>query len=148
MAAAIDQRCRKSIYWSYFSPPPAIWTNTSIADPPVLPQEHCDINQTPCGGPDVRRTADTELMLATGGPLGSRQMNLWCLSASATDMDTGLPIPPEEIEIGGFGYQDTNAELWVLLPDNDPAVVTPKPTKWKKHYSFGVTVNEYIARVL
>ena len=133
---------KQYIFWDYSYTPTHVWTNTGSADPPALRQEHCDINDHPCGGPNERRTADTEMLLATGGPLGSRQIHLWCLSASATDMDTSLPIPPEQIEIGGFGFQDTNAELWVLLPDNDPDNVTPK-VKGKRNYSFSVNGTEY-----
>jgi hypothetical protein len=66
------------------------------------------------------------MKLATGGPLGSKAMNLWCITAAARDVDTGLPIPPEQISIGSFGNLDTNGNLYVVLPDNDPPTVTPK----------------------
>ena len=126
--------------------PPTVTTNTSIADPPVLPQVHCDINQYLLLRPQRAADGGCRANAGDGRAPGSRQMNLWCLSASATDINTGLPIPPEEIEIGGYGYQDTNAELWVLLPDNDPALVTPK-VKWKQNYSFGVNGKEYQVRI-
>jgi hypothetical protein len=47
------------------------------------------------------------------------------ISASATDADTGLPIPPEQIQIGKLGNLDTNGNLYVVLADNDPIVITP-----------------------
>ena len=69
---ALTNGAETTIIWCDFPPaPPTVTTNTSIADPPMLPQVHCDVNQTPCGGPNVRRTEDAEIMLATGGPLGS-----------------------------------------------------------------------------
>jgi hypothetical protein len=94
-----------------------------------MTQEHCNINITTIdshGEPycNVQRKADTEMKLATGGPPGSTQMNLWCISASASDATTGQPIPYDQISIGGLGNLDTNGNLWVLLPDGDP-VVTP-----------------------
>lgn len=73
----------------------------------------------------MRRTADTQLMLATGGPLGSTQKNLWVISASAMDVATGQPIPYDQISIGGFGKLGTDGNLYLVLPDNDPATVTP-----------------------
>ncbi len=115
------------------------FTNNYNAAAPVLAQEHCDLDETYSYDAAVeRRTADTEMKLATGGPLGSKQQNLWCLSAGATDAQTGQPIPYDQISIGSLGNLDTNGELWVVLPDNDPPVVTPK-VKWKKNYKFTVS---------
>ena len=100
--------------------------NTNVIGPIGLPEEHCDINKIIDGNGTVdRRTADTEMKLATGGPLGSTQQNLWCISATATDAETGLPIPPEQISIGDLGNLDADGNLWIMLPDNDPPVVTP-----------------------
>ena len=109
-------------------PPTA--THTNVIDPPVLAQEHCDVAAYTQSAYYYRRTADTEMSLATGGPPGSRQMNLWCISATArayTNLydTTGIPVPPEQIQIGKFGNQDTNGNLWVMLPDNDPDNITP-----------------------
>jgi len=122
-------------------------TNSSGIGAPPLAQEHCDV-QTPItydyywGTPQrERRTADTEMKLVTGGPLGSTQQNLWCLSATATDAETGRPIPPEQITIGAFGNQDTNSELWVMLPDGDPVVTPEDPDK--KNYTFTVGATKF-----
>ncbi|MGO8926990.1 MAG: hypothetical protein ACLQU3_08895 [Limisphaerales bacterium] len=131
-----------SIFWNDSLSPPYASTNTSIADPPVLPQEHCDINQTNCGGPNVRRTADTEIKLATGGPLGSRQQNMWMISASATDVATGLPIPYDQISIGGFGHPDTNGNLVIMRPDNDPTDITVR-APGKTNYTFAAAAQGY-----
>jgi hypothetical protein len=107
----------------------SVLTNSSYAGPE--PQgEHCDASETwPTG--DEQRTADAEYKLATGGPFGSTQQNLWVISASATAYtnlsDTvGTPIPPQEIAIGSLGNLDTNGNLYALLPDNVPVPVTPK----------------------
>jgi hypothetical protein len=98
---------------------------TNVVDLP-LRIEHCDINQTiDRYGSRERRTADTELKLATGGPLGSTQKNLWVISAGATNTLTGEPIPYDNICIGNFGNLDPNGDLYVVLSDNDPADVTP-----------------------
>ena len=114
------------------------WLWNELYSPSLLGfNTHYDLNQ-----PDHQSlTVDSEYRLATGGPLGSRQMNLWCISASATDADTGLPIPPEQISIGSFGNLDTNGNLWVMLPDNDPPVITPKAGK--NNYTFTVGAQKY-----
>ena len=108
---------------------------TNVIGPPALVMEHCDINQTiDRYGSRERRTADTEVMLATGGPLGSTEKNLWIISASLTaysnETDTvGVPVPPEEITIGELGNLDTNGYLCVVLSDNDPRNADPKTAK-------------------
>ncbi|MGO8926992.1 MAG: hypothetical protein ACLQU3_08905, partial [Limisphaerales bacterium] len=145
---ALTNGAETTIIW-YDSPPapPTVTTNTSIADPPVLPQEHCDINQTPCGGPNVRRTADTDILLATGGPLGSAQKNLWAISASPIDVATGQPIPYDQVLIGGFGKLGTDGNLYVVLPDNDPTGVTPK-VPGNDYYTRPVGAQEYPLKIL
>lgn len=130
------------LYWDGY-------TETNELGPPLLKQEHCDIGI--CGNDggypfSEHRTADATMKLVTGGPPGSRQLNLWCLSAWATaytnlDDTTGTPVPPEQIQIGSFGNQDTNAELWVLLPDGDPDI-TPK-INGKPNYIFGVGAQKF-----
>ena len=102
-----------------------------VAPAPTLFTAHCDIKETSdgCYGYTERLTANTELKLATGGPLGSREMNFWMISATATAYtnaeDTGgVPVPPEQIRIGSLGNLDTNGNLFVLLSDNDPLVIT------------------------
>jgi hypothetical protein len=140
---ALTNGAETTIIWCDFPPaPPTVTTNTSIADPPMLPQVHCDVNQTPCGGPNVRRTEDAEIMLATGGPLGSTQQNMWMISAGATDAATGLPIPYDELYVGGFGNPDTNGNLVIMLPDNDPAGITVR-APGHDNYSFGATARKY-----
>jgi hypothetical protein len=104
-------------------------TTTDQSVVPEMQREHCCYQRpvTDFNGDSgwASRTADTEVKLATGGPLGSKQMNLWCISATATDQDTELSIPPEQIQIGSFGKLDENGELWVVLPDNnDPTTIT------------------------
>ena len=109
----------------------SVWSNTSVCYPPPLPQEHCDVYEPIWAGISTeRRTADTEMKLATGGPPGSRQKNLWCISATVTaytnlNDSIGTPVPPEQVQIGSFGHLDASGNLWVVLPDNDPETVTP-----------------------
>jgi hypothetical protein len=110
----------------------------TLTDYPVDHTGETDPNPT---DPTERQTADTEMRLATGGPLGSRQTNLWCISASATDASTGQMIDYTNISIGGLGNLDTNGNLWVELPDNDPPVVTPMADK--NNYSFTVDGTKY-----
>ena len=112
-------------------------TQTNAIEPPGLAQEHCDFYHDLNNYYNAlaeQKTSDTEMKLATGGPLGSTQKNLWCISANARDEDTGLPIPPEQISIGSFGNLDTNGNLYVVLPDNDPPTVTP--TAPRQNYTF------------
>ena len=125
-------------------------SSTNVCDPPDLPLEHCDINTTlHYEGCDVniRRTADTEMSLATGGPPGSRALNLWRISATATgytnleDM-VGYPIPPEQIQIGSFGNLDANGNLYVVLPDNDADNVAPA-VPGNKNNTFTIEAQEY-----
>jgi hypothetical protein len=122
---------------------------TNVVFSPILPWEHCDTNgYVPYV--NVRRTADTEINLSTGGPAGSTAKNLWVISASATDTTTGIPY--DQIEIGSYGTLDADGNLWVVLPDNQDLDVTPfvkgkdfltftepPPTKYLSH--FGVFVN-------
>jgi hypothetical protein len=84
-----------------------------------------------------KNTADTAFELATGGPLGSKQENLWVISTGAADLITGQQIPYNQISIGGYGNLDTNGNLYVVLPDNDPANITPHVTA-TQNYSIGV----------
>jgi hypothetical protein len=120
---------------------------TNVVGPYSFPLEHCDISQPYYNVfSRERRTADTELKLATGGPLGSTQRNLWVISAILTDADTGEPIPPEQISIGDLGNPDTNGNLYVVLPDNDPRNVTPR-APWKKWNGL-VTATKYPAGIV
>lgn len=115
---------------------------------PDLVQEHCDTIQALNGNVSKdRRTADTEVKLATGGPLGSTQQNLWIISATATDVTTGRAILPNRISIGCFGNLDTNGELYVILPDNDPDTITPN-VGGNNNYRFTVTATKLSSKVV
>jgi len=85
-----------------------------------------------------------QFMLATGGPIGSTQKNLWCLTVSALSFDTlehlqayevygygGTPVPPDQITVGAFGHPDENGQIWVALSDNDPPDVTPSAPEFE-----------------
>jgi hypothetical protein len=129
-----------------------ITTNSSELSP-VNMGEHCDVNWN---YPLLefgwqQRTADAEYKLATGGPPGSKQQNLWVISATAwahtnsTD-GYGTPVPPQQIQIGSLGNLDTNGNLFVVLPDNDPDNVTLK-VNGDDNYTFTVSATEYTLRV-
>ena len=47
--------------------------------------------------------ARTTMQLETGGKAGAATQNLFVISATATDMLSTNPIPPDTIEIGGLG---------------------------------------------
>lgn len=118
---------------------------TDTVYPPNFPQTHYDGKYGP--GQDDFQTIDTEMKLATGGPLGSTEVNFWLITADATAYTNyndiyGESVPPEQISIGGFGNLDTNGELYVLLPDNDPNNVTPK-VPGKDRYNFSVSGIKY-----
>lgn len=122
-------------------------TTNSGTSSPIMTQEHCNINiTTPDGFGDpychVQRNADAEIKLATGGPLGSTRQNLWLITGSGSEDTTGNPIPYNQISIGNFGNLDTNGNLYVVLPDNDPDTITPHITG-KNNYSFGANAKEY-----
>lgn len=119
--------------------PPDYVEITSIASPPQ--PEHTDTTQ-PMPYKMLRSTDDGKMSLATGGPVGSVQQNLWCLSGTATDLKTGLPIPAGQISIGGFGVQDTNAQLWVPLEDNGTVDITIHASG-VQNFSYNVTPNKY-----
>ena len=142
------------------------WSYTGHYDANLsLEQEHCDIN---VAYQEDRRTADTEIKLATGGPLGSRQPHLWVISASATSLNPPIwfsgdasqfiysaantPVAPQDITIMGQPL-DTNGNLYVLLPDNDPDIITPTvlgmaffrwPTPIATKYTPAITVNNAV----
>ncbi len=120
--------------------------STNLIGGPDLKNEHCDTFDwtTKKSGnwsfwTTERRPADTEMKLATGGPMGSRQMNLWCISATATDQDTGLPISPAQIQIGAFGNLDSDGNLYVMLPDGTNLDATPIIAGAPDYYTFNVT---------
>jgi hypothetical protein len=123
---ALPSGVNTTLYWNYFPTPTSITTNTATVNSPLLLEEHCDINTMPAGGPYVRRTADTEVELVTGGPLGSRQQNVWVISASATDVATGKPIPYAQISVGSFGNLGMNGCLYVTLLDNAQYDITAR----------------------
>ena len=115
--------------------------NVISVNPPALIGEHCDINLPFPRDPTYRRTADAEMKLATGGPLGSTQQNLWVISATATDEATGQPIAFTNISIGRFGHLDSDGNLYVVLPDNDPDDI-PVYVPGNKNYTFTLGARE------
>jgi thrombospondin type 3 repeat protein len=137
-----------SNWWAVTSWPQALpWSTGTFTYPPPFGQEHCDFfihgvytfNGFVWG---ERSTADIEMKLATGGPPGSTQQNLWVITATAKDKTTSQPIPPQQISIGGFGNLDSNSNLFVMLPDNDPDTVTPK-VNGNNNYSFTINAQKY-----
>ena len=117
---------------------------TNAVSPPTLALEHYDVNENPYGSYNERRTEDAEVKLATGGPPGSTQKNLWVISASMTaytnlEDTAGETVPFTQISIGKLGNLDTNGNLYVVLPDNDPDVITPGDRRefYHNHLAFG-----------
>jgi len=104
------------------------WT-TNTTSGPNLAYEHCDGLDwyTYSSGYwfSTRRTADTEMKLATGGPLGLKQKMLWCITVSATDQDTGLPIPPGQIQVDDQTL-GADGKLWRMYAGNEVVDVTPR----------------------
>jgi hypothetical protein len=116
-----------TLWYDATNSPPTITTNLSVASPPVLPQEHCAIVQNiDTNGSVEQRTADAEVNLATGGPLGSTCQHLWLIMANATDVATGLPIPYDQILIGAYGRLGTDGILYEVLADNAQDSITAK----------------------
>ncbi len=134
----------------------AVVTNSTDTGSSLV-NEHCDMYYSyPEWSPyfyNIRRTADAEMKLATGGPLGSTQKNLWVISASATAytnlLDTqGHAVPFNQISIGSFGNLGNDGDLYVVLPDNSPPIdVTPR-VKSNDFYMFNVTQQEYKLRIV
>jgi hypothetical protein len=105
--------------WNNLASPPVETASTNTAYPPVLPEEHCAIAQLlDTNGSVERRTADTIPTLATGGSLGSSQLNLWGIAASATNVATGLQVSNNQIYVGNYGQLGTDGIYWALLQDN------------------------------
>jgi hypothetical protein len=131
-----------------------ITTNSSELSP-VNMGEHCDVNWN---YPLLewgwqQRTADAEYKLATGGAQGSTQQNLWVISATAWAHTNafdgyGTPVPPQQIQIGSLGNLDTNGNLYVLLPDNNPDNVTLKVNGSDKYTYPSPTVTEYQLHII
>ena len=122
-----------------------IWdTNTFEASPPPV-GEHGSVSLF--SAIRVQRTADTEMMLATGGSPGSTQQNLWVISATArahTNLNdtAGEPIPPTQIQIAGLGTLGTDTNLYLLLPDGVTNTITPK-VNGTNYYTFNVWATKY-----
>ena len=82
-------------------------------------------------GYQIKEFVQKSFSLATGGPLGSAQKNLWLITASATayedeDDEVGTEVPSTNIYVGTFGHLDTNGQLWLPLSDNDGEKLTVK----------------------
>lgn len=94
--------------------------------PPL--RSHSDVDYvTSDGAKHVRRIADTQIGLSTGGKAIAGRKNLFCLSASATaisdeDMPTPTSTPVEsgQIRIGTMGKLGSDGKLWIVLPDGLP----------------------------
>jgi len=81
-------------------------------------------------------TTRAEYKLATGGPLGSSEQHLWSVNASATTYASPDAIrynygfdgwlDPEQITFGDLGRVGPDNYLWVVLPDNTAATITPR----------------------
>ena len=99
--------------------------------PPTLAEEHCNISAVGSlfGTGHMHRSADTTMQLATGGEPGSTQMNLWVISATATNyvpsyLGDGYPwyyflssSPQDPQTMSILGSQlDANGNLAVELP--------------------------------
>jgi hypothetical protein len=132
------------------------WLTNSISLP-VIGYEHCAVSDphtpppavfSPAGILGVRvagdtvtntypdtytLTAQTKLMLQTGGRALVGVKNLFVISGSATEIlnKRAVPpyygtstraIPPQNIQVGALGNLDTNGLLYVTLPDGDPDV--------------------------
>jgi hypothetical protein len=134
-------------------------TWTWNAGPPPLAEEHCNLSFTNpySGATYLQRTADMQMMLATGGMPGSTNMNLWMISCSATNYlppwdeydepwwwwvpSSTAPINPQNITIKGHAL-DSNGNLHLVLPDNTNLDVTPVlagQTNTNSYYTFNVT---------
>jgi hypothetical protein len=130
----------------YVHPPGT--TNNVATGAPVLPQEHCDIYKTVnVDGSTERRTADTEIKLATGGLLGSTDYNLWVITPNVTDAETGQPIPFDQISVGFLGQLGTDGKLNLVLADNGTNTITPKVVG-HNHYNFSVAAQEYKLHII
>lgn len=129
-------------------------TNLFVCNPPSLQKEHCKISQNDTNGwpQGYQRTADTKIKLATGGKPGSRRMNLWLISATATEY---LPpwlnyplastnIDPKRISVFGNTLR-SDGTMYVLLPDNAKPDATPVITGAPNYYSFNVTAQKYLS---
>jgi hypothetical protein len=122
-------------------------TNHCSGGPPPVLTEHCDYTRSMWSADGTQfygtenRSSDTRVKLATGGPLGSTARNLWVLNVNAEDYFTHVPVPYSDISVGGFGSPDTNGNVYVVLPDNDPDDVTPA-VKGPQNFSYGVSANE------
>ncbi len=109
-------------------------TNTWNICDPDLPEEHRNVSYTnPYYGQQlVQRTADTQMSLATGGAAGSKNMNLWVISCSATSYAppwveaylTPTPIDPQTVAVMGRRL-DINGNAVLMLADNTNLTLRP-----------------------
>jgi hypothetical protein len=139
-----------------------VWDDgtTNIVGPVGLAEEHCGINAIiDTHGSILQRTADTKMKLATGGWTGSKKMNLWVISATATeyypgwslDWVTGLPhldagsnAPVDSTKITILGKTlGSDGNLYLLLPDNTNLDATPIIAGAPAYYTFNVTAQKY-----
>jgi hypothetical protein len=104
------------------------WQTNSWPQPPEFKLEHCDIDYvTWDGNKHVRRIADTEITLSTGGKAIAGRKSLFVLSSGATGISdedmptpTTAPIPPQKIRLGTMGKLGSDGKLYIVLPDGLP----------------------------
>lgn len=138
-------------YWHPWST-----TNAFTGGAPSMSMERCNVTHSDSWATSVRQ-ADSQIRLATGGKAGSTQMNLWCISVSATainppwDADGDIwmawsgassPIDPQNITVLGKTVGSDN-NLYLLLPDGTNLDATPVIAGAPAYYTFNVTAQKY-----
>jgi hypothetical protein len=139
---------------------------------PNIQLEHLDYDLTRWAPPGVSlgawheyiQRAHTVMRMQTGGRPETNRVALFWITASAFGIlyDDWMPwlddpwngnvgppitnIPPQYIEIGGFGPLDTNGNLYVVLPDGTNVDVTPRlvgPMSYINNYQFSMGASKY-----
>ena len=134
-------------WWEWIENPGYWDVRTNYGSWMGLATEHCDISWTE-SQQNAWRNADTEVKLATGGPLGSARQNLWMISAGATAFFdlwgiSNAPVDPTSITVLGQTL-DSNGVAYVVLPDNTTEDITPK-VSGVDSYTFSVGAQKYLS---
>ena len=135
------------------------WTNSTTT--PAITWEHCILKESGTLFDSTllrERTAQTKILMETGGKTGVSRQNLFNISGEAIKIpakawvfspygivssDSPTAIPPEQVSISDFGNLGSDRSLWHVLPDNSPPIVITPYVKGNDFYTFNLGAQKY-----
>ena len=140
------------------------WTNSTTT--PAITWEHCILKESGTLFDSTllrERTAQTKILMETGGKTGVSRQNLFNISGEATKIpakawvfspygivssDSPTAIPPEQVSISDFGNLGNDGRLWHDLPDNSPPIVITPYVNGNDFYTFNLGAQKYKLQIV